>query len=116
MSDMLPDADLPRLYEPHEVAEALRVSENWLEKAARHKHIPHLRCGRKLRFSAENVRQIVQMTTVLPISGSNVDTPQRSSCNRNRKTFGRPLRFRDNSSRSSPEEVYPTSEIWKTTP
>lgn len=95
MSSIGPDTPLPQVYEPNEVATALRISENWLEEAARQRRIPHLRCGRKLRFSAENVQEIIRQITVLPITA----TPERNMLpqptnGRRRQTPGRALRTR----------------------
>ncbi|MCC3318005.1 MULTISPECIES: helix-turn-helix domain-containing protein [Nocardia] len=95
MSGIPSGTPLPQLYEPNEVATALRISKNWLEEAARHRRIPHLRCGRKLRFSAENVNEIIRQITVPPITA----TPERStlpqaSNGRSQRTPGRALRTR----------------------
>lgn len=55
---------LPRLHTPEEVAEALGLpSTNWLEEAARAGRIRHIRLGRRLRFSDEQVAEIIEKHT-----------------------------------------------------
>ncbi|MFI6776110.1 helix-turn-helix domain-containing protein [Nocardia sp. NPDC050412] len=58
-------ADLPVLYSPEAVAQALGLpSPHWLENEARHKRIPHTRFGRRLRFTREQVDQVIQIYTI----------------------------------------------------
>ncbi|GAB2717252.1 helix-turn-helix domain-containing protein [Nocardia thraciensis] len=56
---------LPVLYSPEAVAQALGLpSPHWLENEVRHKRIPHTRFGRRLRFTREQVDQVIQIYTV----------------------------------------------------
>ena len=64
--------ELPKLYEPKEVANSLRVTVNWLEEMAAKKQIPHCRCGRRLLFTVAQVEQIIRQSEVSPPSAAPV--------------------------------------------
>lgn len=49
-----------RLYTPSEAAEVLRVPESWLRKKAAARVIPYTFLGKHLRFSDDDLEQIVQ--------------------------------------------------------
>lgn len=72
------NSELPRVYESGEVAARLHVSKYWLEKMARKRLIPHLRSGRKLQFTADQVHEIIRMNIVLPITSMPRQQPQHS--------------------------------------
>ncbi|RBO91375.1 helix-turn-helix domain-containing protein [Nocardia puris] len=55
---------LPTLYTPDEVAKHLRKPVAWLEDAARRKEIPHTRLGRTLRFTQQQVEQLIAQREV----------------------------------------------------
>lgn len=72
---------LPVLYSAEAVAQALGLrSTNWLEEAARHKRIPHIRIGRRLRFTREQVDLAIQFHTIPQV------TPEPPAQDRPRRT------------------------------
>lgn len=50
----------PQLHTPAEAAELLKVPESWLRKKAAARLIPCTFLGKHLRFSDDDLRQIVQ--------------------------------------------------------
>ncbi|MQY36173.1 hypothetical protein SRB17_41700 [Streptomyces sp. RB17] len=56
-----PDAVLPRLYLPEEVAAVLGCSAWWVKDRARRRLIPFTRVGRAYRFSSDHLAEIVRM-------------------------------------------------------
>ncbi|MEV5873486.1 helix-turn-helix domain-containing protein [Streptomyces sp. NPDC052101] len=56
-----PDAALPRLYLPEEVAAVLGCSAWWVKDRARRRLIPFTRVGRAYRFSSDHLAEIVRM-------------------------------------------------------
>ncbi|WP_422125644.1 helix-turn-helix domain-containing protein [Streptomyces caatingaensis] len=56
-----PDAALPRLYLPEEVAAVLGCSAWWVKDRARRRLIPFTRVGRAYRFSPDHLAEIVRM-------------------------------------------------------
>lgn len=54
-------SDLPKLFTPEEIAEALRCSAWWVKEQARRKRVPFTKAGGAYRFTAEHFDAIVQV-------------------------------------------------------
>ncbi|MEV6757303.1 helix-turn-helix domain-containing protein [Streptomyces sp. NPDC051214] len=54
-------AQLPQLYRPSEIAEALGVSEWWVKEQARQGRIPFTKPAGSYRFTAEHFAEIVRL-------------------------------------------------------
>ena len=50
----------PRLLTIPEVAEALQVSESWLEHAVAKRQVPFTKIGRQVRFTAKHIDQMIE--------------------------------------------------------
>ncbi|MGF6881788.1 hypothetical protein ABH933_001299 [Nocardia sp. GP40] len=84
--DSVPDTS--KTYSSKVVGKALGHSAYWVEEAARQKLIPHLRVGRRLLFTAEQIEQMLGLFTV------SEQTPEQPAPPRRRQAKGaRPMRL-----------------------
>ncbi|MGZ6838720.1 MAG: helix-turn-helix domain-containing protein [Blastococcus sp.] len=58
----------PILYTPAEAAALLQVPTNWLREHVTAGAVPHRRIGRYVRFTREDLDQIVEQTARKPVS------------------------------------------------
>ncbi|MFJ2019622.1 helix-turn-helix domain-containing protein [Streptomyces nodosus] len=63
-----PNAALPRLYVPEEVAAVLGCSAWWVKDRARRRLIPFTRVGRAYRFTGDHLAEIIRMHETRPAS------------------------------------------------
>ena len=60
----------PLLYTTTEAAELLKVSKVWLQKATAARAVPFRRLGRTVRFSEDDLRQIVATASERPVNSA----------------------------------------------
>ncbi|WP_399225341.1 DNA-binding protein [Streptomyces sp. TRM49041] len=89
-----PDAALPRLYLPEEVAAVLGCSAWWVKDRARRRLIPFARVGRAYRFSDDHLAEIVRMHEERPARNpqrpSGIAVPTRKPATRQRTETAQP--------------------------
>jgi excisionase family DNA binding protein len=73
------DDELPRLYSPDEVAQAIRCSEWWVKEQARKGRIPFTRTGGAYRFTAEHYKEIIRVFEERPAEGTKPGVPTGTS-------------------------------------
>lgn len=66
--DLNNDADL-RLFTPEQVSEMTNIPAPWLRRRAGQRVIPCTYIGRTLRFSADDIRELIEMSRIDPKTG-----------------------------------------------
>ncbi|WDZ92863.1 helix-turn-helix domain-containing protein [Nocardiopsis sp. HUAS JQ3] len=61
---------LPEVFTPEEAAALLKVPESWLRKRASARQVPCTFIGKHLRFSSNDLEQIIRSGHRAPVSGS----------------------------------------------
>lgn len=81
-------SELDRTYTVAEVAQALGVTTYWLADRARLRQVPHLRLGRRVRFTAGHVAAIREQFERGPAPEPPVRLSPRSAAARRRRVGG----------------------------
>lgn len=68
----------PELFTPAEAADKLKVPESWLRKKATARQVPCTFIGKHLRFSAEDLAQIIRDGHRDPVSGPSARSRRRT--------------------------------------
>jgi transcriptional regulator with XRE-family HTH domain len=67
-TDLVDDTDL-RLFTPEQVADLTNLSESWLRRRGGQRRIPCTYVSRQLLFSAEDIRELIEMHRIDPKTG-----------------------------------------------
>ena len=70
--------ELPRLYTPAEVAEAMRCSKWWVLEQVRQRRVPFCEVAGSYRFRAEHYAAILRLLEVWPEEDAAPASPQRA--------------------------------------
>lgn|GEM_PF-5678160 len=75
----LPPLQNDRLYTADEASRYVRMSANWLKRAAGADKVQHTRLGRSVRWSAQNIRDITAGVEHRPTHGSSRGPAKRAA-------------------------------------
>lgn len=64
-----PELNELALYKPHQAAELTQILESWLRRKAGRRCIPCTYVGKYLRFSADDIRELIAMHRIDPKTG-----------------------------------------------